>query len=123
MLFKKGDEIHAASGYCDDPRNTDNAWLESKVVHFHCTPELGDMFPLNLKKRGGKDKGGQVRWLDADRELEPRYADMARRPHNAPSPPHTPPPRNARCRPASPRPAVAARAAHAENPAPAPRRH
>jgi len=23
------------SGYVDDPRNTDNAWLETVVYHFH----------------------------------------------------------------------------------------
>ena len=25
----------------NDPRNTDNAWMVSKVVHFHCTHVLG----------------------------------------------------------------------------------
>jgi ADP-ribose pyrophosphatase len=73
VLFEQGNEVYA--GYVDDPRNTDNAWMESKAVHFHCTPELGQMLPLNIKKRG-KAKGGQVGWLDANLDLEPRYASM-----------------------------------------------
>ena len=35
VLFENGTDVVA--GYVDDPRNTDNAWMESKVVHFHCT--------------------------------------------------------------------------------------
>eukprot|EP00300_Choanocystis_sp_HF-7_P012105 c17749_g1_i2.p1 GENE.c17749_g1_i2~~c17749_g1_i2.p1 ORF type:complete len:744 (+),score=131.52 c17749_g1_i2:64-2232(+) len=27
-------------GYVDDPRNTDNAWVETVASHFHCTPTL-----------------------------------------------------------------------------------
>ena len=27
-------------GYVDDARNTDNAWLETWAVHFHCPAEL-----------------------------------------------------------------------------------
>ncbi len=77
VLFAEGTEVYA--GYNDDPRNTDNAWMESKAVHFHCTKELGEMLPLNLTNRGGKDvKGGQVGWLDANAEIEPRYAAMVR---------------------------------------------
>ena len=34
-LFEEGTDVHA--GYVEDPRNTDNAWIESKVVHFHCS--------------------------------------------------------------------------------------
>ena len=34
-LFMGGKDVHA--GYVEDPRNTDNAWTESKVVHFHCS--------------------------------------------------------------------------------------
>ena len=59
-------------GYSDDPRNTDNAWMESKVVHFHCSHSLGALLPL----KAGKGKNNQVVWLDADPESEPRYASM-----------------------------------------------
>ncbi|XP_048577809.1 transient receptor potential cation channel subfamily M member 7 isoform X2 [Nematostella vectensis] len=30
-----GQRVKLYSGYVDDPRNTDNAWLETNVVHFH----------------------------------------------------------------------------------------
>ena len=35
------------SGYVDDPRNTDNAWVETMAYHFHCTDEAADMLKLN----------------------------------------------------------------------------
>lgn len=85
VLFATGVDVY--SGYVDDPRNTDNAWMETKAVHFHCTPELGEMLPLNIKKSKGKkngDKGGHVGWIDCSKSLEPRYANMVRR--------HPPPP-------------------------------
>eukprot|EP00299_Pterocystis_sp_00344_P017324 c8682_g1_i1.p1 GENE.c8682_g1_i1~~c8682_g1_i1.p1 ORF type:complete len:1390 (-),score=317.37 c8682_g1_i1:54-3851(-) len=33
ILFNQGKEIYA--GYVDDPRNTDNAWMETVVTHYH----------------------------------------------------------------------------------------
>ena len=33
QLFKRGTEIY--KGYVDDPRNTDNAWMETIAVNFH----------------------------------------------------------------------------------------
>ena len=30
----------------DEPRNTDNAWLETTAYHFHCSRELGALLPL-----------------------------------------------------------------------------
>lgn len=33
MLWDKGVELYR--GYVDDPRNTDNAWIETVVVNFH----------------------------------------------------------------------------------------
>jgi len=76
VLFAQGVDVHA--GYVDDPRNTDNAWMESKVMHFHCSPELGEMLPLNIKKTKDKkkEKGGQVGWIDCSKSAEPRYANM-----------------------------------------------
>lgn len=32
-LFSGGDEIY--KGYVDDPRNTDNAWMETTAYNFH----------------------------------------------------------------------------------------
>ena len=48
-------------GYVDDPRNTDNAWMESVAVLFHCEPELASA--LNLV--AGSD-ASKVQWLDVD---------------------------------------------------------
>ena len=88
------------TGYVDDQRNTDNAWVESRVVHFHCPRELGEVLPLpqpggklrgKLRGRLGGRLGGEAAsrqslaastaevhacWLDADRAIEPRYAEM-----------------------------------------------
>ena len=38
-------------GYVDDPRNTDNAWMETTAFHFHCSFKLGQM----LKLQAGDD--------------------------------------------------------------------
>lgn len=33
VLWRRGVELYR--GYVDDPRNTDNAWVETVVVNFH----------------------------------------------------------------------------------------
>jgi len=33
QLYLKGEKFY--KGYCDDPRNTDNAWLETVVCNYH----------------------------------------------------------------------------------------
>jgi ADP-ribose pyrophosphatase len=45
-------------GYVDDPRNTDNAWMETTAKHLHLEPETAAM--MNLK--AGSDAKA-VRWL------------------------------------------------------------
>ena len=57
-------------GYVDDPRNTDNAWMETTAFHFHCGPELATMLPL----RAGDD-AAHVTWLRVDAG-EPRYVNL-----------------------------------------------
>ena len=69
-LFSRG--VPVFMGYADDPRNTDNAWMESKVMHFHCSAELGSLLPL--KAEGAK--AGAVVWLDTDSAIEPRYGRL-----------------------------------------------
>lgn len=58
-------DLHAATvmyrGYCDDRRNTDNAWMETSVFHLHLD---GD---LELKLKAGDD-AAKVRWLPLTRE-------------------------------------------------------
>ena len=48
-LFDRGKEIY--SGYVDDPRNTDNAWMETTAFHFHCSDAVARRLPL----RAGDD--------------------------------------------------------------------
>ena len=52
-------------GYVDDPRNTDNAWMETVAVEFHDDKNLFDNIALNA----GDDAQG-VRWLDIDRSVK-----------------------------------------------------
>lgn len=59
-LFANGKKIY--SGYVDDPRNTDNAWMETVAVHFECDDELGEK--LNFLRAG--DDAVDVKWLDVD---------------------------------------------------------
>jgi ADP-ribose pyrophosphatase len=64
-------------GYVDDPRNTDNSWMETTVMHFHCSKELGEMLPLQAG-----DDASHVRWLTLDSPLDADslklYADHGR---------------------------------------------
>ncbi|KAJ0000840.1 hypothetical protein NQD34_005860 [Periophthalmus magnuspinnatus] len=67
-LFKSpGIEVY--KGYVDDPRNTDNAWMETVSVNFH--DESGDSVS-ELPLQAGDD-AGQVQWVDVDSSF-PLYA-------------------------------------------------
>ena len=41
-LFKKSSQTLVYRGYSDDPRNTDDAWVETSAWHVHCPAELGE---------------------------------------------------------------------------------
>ena len=56
-LFKSGRVVY--QGYVDDPRNTDNAWMETTAYHFHCDPTAAGM----LKLHAGDD-AAKVKWVD-----------------------------------------------------------
>eukprot|EP00298_Acanthocystis_sp_HF-20_P021558 c279_g1_i1.p1 GENE.c279_g1_i1~~c279_g1_i1.p1 ORF type:complete len:163 (+),score=86.89 c279_g1_i1:47-490(+) len=56
VLFTNGNEIY--KGYVDDPRNTDQAWMETVAVHFHCPSTLGDHLTLEAG-----DDAQNVRWI------------------------------------------------------------
>ena len=45
-LFADADRKVVYRGYVDDPRNTDNAWVETTAYHLHCSRELGGLLPL-----------------------------------------------------------------------------
>lgn len=54
------------AGYVDDPRNTDNAWMETIACSFHDDDGhvLGD-----LKLEAGDDAGA-VRWMDINKDID-----------------------------------------------------
>ncbi len=56
-LFANGKMVY--SGYVDDPRNTDNAWMETVVMNFH--DEEGTFFNKFKLKAG--DDAGDVAWV------------------------------------------------------------
>jgi len=63
-LFEGGDVIY--KGYVDDPRNTDNSWMETVAMNFH------DDDGTNVGKvplQAGDD-AKNVTWLAIDRELK-----------------------------------------------------
>ncbi|BFZ18401.1 hypothetical protein BsWGS_21439 [Bradybaena similaris] len=60
-LFKNGVEVYR--GYVDDPRNTDNAWMETVAMNFHDADGTG-VAHFNLT--AGDDAMG-VQWMDIDR--------------------------------------------------------
>jgi len=70
-LFKDDGKV-VYEGYVDDPRNTDNAWMETSTYHFHCPDGLGAKLPLNAVDDASKSK---VTWLNIDVN-EPRYRDL-----------------------------------------------
>ena len=48
-LFADADRKVVYRGYVDDPRNTDNAWVETTAYHLHCERELGGLLPLSRR--------------------------------------------------------------------------
>jgi ADP-ribose pyrophosphatase len=62
-FFAAGHEIY--KGYVDDPRNTDNAWMETVAVNFH--DDTGE-FVGNLNLTAGDD-AAKVKWMDLDHDL------------------------------------------------------
>ena len=52
------------AGCVDDPRNTDNAWIETTAVHIHCPFELG--VNLNLAAPGQPHGVTNAIWQDVD---------------------------------------------------------
>eukprot|EP00730_Choanoeca_flexa_P001371 TRINITY_DN10605_c0_g1_i4.p1 TRINITY_DN10605_c0_g1~~TRINITY_DN10605_c0_g1_i4.p1 ORF type:complete len:285 (+),score=60.93 TRINITY_DN10605_c0_g1_i4:70-924(+) len=59
-----GEEIY--SGYMDDPRNTDNAWMETTAVNFH--DETGAAFG-DIPLEAGDD-AGEVAWMDITPDIK-----------------------------------------------------
>ncbi|XP_055534678.1 ADP-ribose pyrophosphatase, mitochondrial [Wyeomyia smithii] len=69
-FFTGGSEIY--KGYVDDPRNTDNAWMETVAVNFH--DEQGTVVGgFNLH---AGDDAAKVKWMDVTGEVK-LYASHA----------------------------------------------
>lgn len=64
QLFAHGTEVYR--GYVDDPRNTDNAWMETVAMNFH-DDKGHSVAKFNFK--AGDDAAG-VEWLDLDSSLK-----------------------------------------------------
>lgn len=64
LFFSKGTEIY--KGYVDDPRNTDNAWMETVAVNFH-DDDGRHVGKFELK---AGDDAANVRWMDIDKNLD-----------------------------------------------------
>lgn len=58
-----GKQIYA--GYVDDPRNTDNAWMETNAFNFH--DEIGTTVE-HFKFKAGDD-AKNLKWIDVDGHL------------------------------------------------------
>ncbi|XP_016849025.2 ADP-ribose pyrophosphatase, mitochondrial isoform X1 [Anolis carolinensis] len=59
-------------GYVDDPRNTDNAWMETEAVNYH--DESGEV--MNKLHLEAGDDAGKVKWVDISEKLK-LYASHA----------------------------------------------
>ncbi|XP_015043707.1 ADP-ribose pyrophosphatase, mitochondrial isoform X2 [Drosophila pseudoobscura] len=73
-FFKEG--LHIYSGYVDDFRNTDNAWMETTALNFH--DEDGSQVG-QLELVAGDD-ASNVRWTDVDGSLKlhANHSDIVR---------------------------------------------
>ncbi|XP_078514898.1 transient receptor potential cation channel subfamily M member 2-like [Lissotriton helveticus] len=70
-LLENGTEVY--KGYLDDPRNTDNAWVEIHTVNVHLeSPEDLDLLELNLHILESADS---IRWQMVDEKIL-LYANM-----------------------------------------------
>lgn len=63
-FFRGGVQIYA--GYVDDPRNTDNAWMETVAFLFH--DDTGESVG-KLKLKAGDDAKA-LKWIDISEEIE-----------------------------------------------------
>jgi len=64
QFFSGGKEVYR--GYVDDPRNTDNAWMETTAIHFH--DDTGDQvgtFPL-----AAGDDAGAIQWMRLSEQVD-----------------------------------------------------
>ena len=61
-IFSKKTSKLIYRGYVDDPRNTDNAWIETTAKHYHCDDNIATQLD-NIGLKAGSD-ARTVKWLD-----------------------------------------------------------
>lgn len=64
-VFFNENSTEIYSGYVDDPRNTDNAWMETTACNFH--DDSGSILDALTFKAGSDAR--RVKWLDVDHKL------------------------------------------------------
>ncbi|GBM57261.1 ADP-ribose pyrophosphatase, mitochondrial [Araneus ventricosus] len=70
-FFKNGRQVYR--GYVDDPRNTDNAWIETTAINFH--DESGQH--TGNVTLDARDDAADVKWIDIVKDMDiypPHYA-------------------------------------------------
>ena len=67
-LFASGKVVY--QGYVDDPRVTDNAWIETTAFHYHCDKDCAQMLRLE-----SGDDAKNVTWIDVDAS-SPKYMGL-----------------------------------------------
>jgi len=63
-FFQNGVEVYR--GYVDDPRNTDNSWMETVAVNFHDENDE----TVGLMKLNAGDDAAKVKWMDIDSKTQ-----------------------------------------------------
>jgi len=76
-LFAKAQNIPVYEGYVDDPRNTDNAWMETVAVNFHDAD--GTTVGAFKLKAGDDAVGAQWTVVTAETKLYASHSDFIRR--------------------------------------------
>ncbi|XP_008554638.1 ADP-ribose pyrophosphatase, mitochondrial [Microplitis demolitor] len=82
QLFFGGHKIY--EGYVDDPRNTDNSWIETSACNFH---DENNTVVGNLPFEAGDD-AANVKWIDIDKNLDLyashiQFLELVSHKHNA----------------------------------------
>jgi len=71
-FFTGGDEVY--KGYVDDPRNTDNSWMETVAIHFH--DETGEKVGKMQLKAGDDAKSLEWKEIDSSMSLYASHKDF-----------------------------------------------
>ncbi len=76
-IFKKSSQTLVYRGYSDDPRNTNEAWVETTAWHVHC-PAASDLTQV-LDRGTSKRNTAEVCWMDVVVTTKSASADSSTR--------------------------------------------